>query len=113
MSDQIVSTRDVLRALLRVRREGASRLMNELEQREADLCEFVLEELTALHGLLVVAGVPPAQERRIFRRMESGALVLVLALQNASHRLCEQSIADTPLARLDPAADSSVPDDLC
>lgn len=111
-SDRTVTPRDVLRALLRVRREGAARTLAELETREADLCEFLLEELTAIHGALVNAGVPPRDARRLYRRIETGALVLVAAQQNAHLPLWRADAAGTRLAQLDPtlsAAASNAP----
>ena len=41
-SDQLVSARDVLGAVLEVRRRGITPLMRELEGSEPDLCEYFL-----------------------------------------------------------------------
>jgi hypothetical protein len=101
-SDRTVTARDVLRALLRVRREGARRLLADLERREPDLAEFLLEELTAIHGRLAAAGVSPRDARRLYRRVESGALVLLAAVRAAHLRLWQEDAAATPLAALDP-----------
>ncbi len=108
-SDRLVTARDVLRALLRARRAGARRLLEELEGREPDLCEFLLEELTAIHGRLAAAGVPARDVRRLYRRVEAGALVLVTSLQNAQFRLWQQDAAGTPLAAIDPATSDPPP----
>jgi hypothetical protein len=110
-SDRTVTARDVLRALLNVRREGTGRLLEDLERREPDLAEYLLEELTAVHGLMAAAGVPPRDARRVYRRVEAGALVLLAAVGAAHARLWREDAAGTLLAAIDPTlTDSPQPD---
>src|SRR4051794_3969828 len=100
-SDQVVTAKDVLDALLRVQRRGPDPLVRELEQCEPDLCEYLLEQTTALHHAVAGLGAKPARTRRISRRIEQTALVLVFALRNAHLRLWQEQHQDTPLAKLD------------
>jgi hypothetical protein len=84
-----------------VRRRGTRAVAEELEQREPDLAEFLLEEVTAVHRLAAAAGVRPRLERRLTRRAEAMGLVLVTALRHAQLRLWREQADGTPLARLD------------
>jgi hypothetical protein len=87
---QVVSPQDVLRALMQLRRQGAANVMKELEAQEPDLAEFLLEETSAVHRQLLDLGGAPRRVRRVHRRVESLALVLVLALRQARLRLWQE-----------------------
>jgi hypothetical protein len=100
--DQVVCARDVLRAVSQVRRLGTNASIQQLEQTEPDLTEFLLEELSAVHQLVLALGGRPRLERRVVRRVESMALVLVTSLRAAQLRLWEDRVAGTALAHLDP-----------
>jgi hypothetical protein len=102
-SDQVVTTKDVLDALMKVRRQGNDRLLRELEAREPDLAEFLLEETSAVHQMVLELGAKPRQSRRIFLRVETMALVLVTAISNATLRLWREDAAGTSLADIDPS----------
>ena len=110
-SDQVVTARDVLDALLRVQRTGPDPLLRELEQCEPDLGEYLMEQTTRLHHAIVDLGTKPSRTRRISRQIEQMALVLVFALRNAQLRLWREQHEGTPLAELekpqDPSADLS------
>jgi len=82
-SDQVVTSKDVLAALLEVRRRGRHRVRSELEKLEPDLTEYALEQLSAVHHAVLDAAVRPAHVRRITRRAEELAAVLVTALRTA------------------------------
>jgi hypothetical protein len=101
-SDQIVTARDVLKSLAEFRRLGAARLLEDLEAREADLCEFVLEELSAIHRRLLETGATARQVRRVTRQVEALALVIIASLRRAHARLWD---VDDPAdgANADPA----------
>jgi hypothetical protein len=86
-SDQTVTARDVLRALAEVRRRGNRAALEELEQQEPDLCEFLLEEVTALHHDVLASGASPRKVRGLSRRIETLAVVLVVSLRQAHLRL--------------------------
>ena len=100
-SDQAVTAKDVLDALLRVQRTGPDPLLQELEQCEPDLSEYLMEQTTALHHAIVDLGAKPARTRRISCQIEQTALVLVFALRNAHLRLWQEQHADTPLEELE------------
>lgn len=101
-SDQLVSAKDILLALAEVRRRGIDALLQELEQREPDLAEHLMEEATSLHTRISRLACKPRTLRRLSRRIETLALVLVVSLQKAQLRLWQQDAAATPLASLDP-----------
>jgi hypothetical protein len=86
-SDSTVTARDVLRAVADVRRRGPWPALEDLEHREPDLAEFVLEDLTALHDGLRAAGVHPRKARRLVRRCQAMAAVIILSLRDAHARL--------------------------
>jgi hypothetical protein len=87
-SDSTVTARDVLRAVADVRRRGSSRAaLEDLEHREPDLAEFVLEELTALYHDVLASGANPRKTRRLFRRFQTLAAVIILSLREAHARL--------------------------
>lgn len=86
-SDTTVTARDVLRAVADVRRRGTWAALEDLEHRERDLAEFVLEELTALHHDLLASGANPRKARRLARRTQALAAVIILSLRDAHARL--------------------------
>jgi hypothetical protein len=63
-SDQLVSARDVLRAIGQVRRVGIDRLLQEWERREPDLTEHLLEGISDLHHRIVEIAPHPNAQRR-------------------------------------------------
>ncbi|MDB5358380.1 MAG: hypothetical protein JWN24_4833 [Phycisphaerales bacterium] len=89
-TDQVVSPQDVLRAVMQLRRQGTASVIKELESQEPDLAEFLLEETSAVHRQLLDLGGAPGRVRRVHRRVESLALVLVLALRQARLRLWQE-----------------------
>jgi hypothetical protein len=111
--DQVVCARDVLRAASQVRRLRTDVSIQQLEQTEPDLTEFLLEELSAVHQLVLALGGRPRLERRVVRRVEYMALVLVTSLRAAQLRLWEDQFANTPIADLDPAHPDAAEADPC
>lgn len=89
-SDQIVTARDVLQSLAEFKRLGGARLLQDLEAREPDLCEFVLEELSAIHRRLLETGATARQVRRLTRQTEAIALVIIASLRRAHARLWDE-----------------------
>jgi hypothetical protein len=102
-SDQVVSAQDVLRSLMELRQLGSRRILETLEQEEADLVEFLLEQLGDIHRQLLNLGVSPKKLRRLGHRIEAMALVLVMPLRRSHERLWREEAADTPLAQIDPS----------
>jgi hypothetical protein len=88
-SDQVVLAKDVLRALSEIKRLGAQRVLEDLEQQEVDLTEFMLEEVCGIHQQILKAGVPSKEARLVNARVEALALVLVTSLRTAHVRLWE------------------------
>ena len=86
-SDKLVTGEDVLQAIMKLRRHGYQRVVEDLERREPDLIEHLLEESTLIHHKLIALGALPKPTRQLHRRIESLMLVLVTALQSAHTRL--------------------------
>src|SRR5258706_16172671 len=95
-SDRIVTAKDVLDALMRVQRTGPDPLLRELEQLEPDLCEYLLEQASAVHQAIAKLGTRPARTRRLTRDVASMALVLVFSLRNAHLRLWQPTTPGHP-----------------
>src|SRR2546423_7735641 len=85
--DQQVSAKAVLRAVLKLRRQGTGRAMAELEQVEPDLASYVMEELSLVHRDLLALAGPPKRTSRLQRRIELLALTCVAALREAHYEL--------------------------
>jgi hypothetical protein len=102
MSDKLVDARDILRAVMEVRRQSSGRLLQELETLEVDLAEFLMEELGNVHRQLLDLRATPKAVRRLTRRIESLAVVLVTALRGAQLRLWREDAAGTRLTDMDP-----------
>ena len=100
MSDAIVSSQDVLRAVLQLRRQGVITSVQDLEQKEPNLAEFLLEETTTLHHLCRRLGGTAKQLRQVDQRIYALALVSVLSLQQAHARLWTDEVETSP-SRLD------------
>ena len=108
-SDQVVTAQDVLRSLIELRRLGSQRVLQDLEQQEGDLVEFLLEELSGVHQDILALGGKPGRSRRLVQRVESMALVLVTALRQAQLRLWRQDAAGGRLAEIDPSLRADAP----
>ena len=106
-SDQLVTARDVLRAVAEVRRVGRGAVLRDWERREPDLAEHLMEGLSDLHRLVLALAAHPRQERRLMRQIEALALVLLTALRRAQLRLWDQ--ADGADAAMDGAKPPATP----
>lgn len=100
-TDQVVSAQDVLRSVLRIRREGNQAVLQLLEQQEPDLTEYLLEELTELQRQILDLAGKPAKARRLARQTETIALVLIFSLRQAQFRLWESQTGEALAERLD------------
>ena len=108
-TDAIVTAADVLRAVMELRRRGHDEVLRELEAREPDLAEHLMEELGSIHKLLLETNATPKRVRRLSRRVEALALVMIASLRHAHRRLWEEGAAGTPLARIDPTVAEDPP----
>ena len=82
-SDQQVSAQAVLRAVMRLRRQGTDQTLRELETVEPDLASFVMEEFSLLHRGLLALGGPPKRSRRLQRRLEEVVLTCITTMREA------------------------------
>jgi hypothetical protein len=99
-TDQLVSAGDVLRAVLRLRRQGMDQIMPELESVEPELASYLMEEFSLVHRDLLALGGPPKRSRRAQRRIENLIVVTVTALREAHHRFWEASVSGSALGDL-------------
>lgn len=99
-TDQLVSARDVLRAMQEVRRVGIDRLLRDWERREPDLLEHLLEGVGELHRRVGAIAPHPSVQRRLVRSVET----LVLVLLTAQRRAMLRHWRDEPVPRDTPAA---------
>ena len=107
-SDQQVSARHVLQSVMKLKRQGLNRAMEELEQLEPDLAGYLMEELSLVQQKLLELGAPARRTRWLVRRVESLTLVCVAALRRGHYDLWRRE-NDGPLARLDPTLAPSGP----
>ncbi|HSH96100.1 MAG TPA: hypothetical protein VK968_18280 [Roseimicrobium sp.] len=102
MTDQLVASEDVLRAVMQLRRQGINQVMSQLEATERDLAEYVIEETTAIFHDLSAMGGSAKQIRRLHARVQSLVLVVVLSLRQAQARLWQQDDPPTPTDDVSP-----------
>lgn len=100
-SDQQVSAKAVLDAVLALRRQGSRQAIEHLEQIKPDLSEYLLETLSDIHRQLLALGGPARQSLRVYRQIQSLVLVTVTALRNAHYELWRQSPAGEQFEQLD------------
>lgn len=99
--DRQVSPKHVLQSLMRLKRQGSQRALEELEQLEPDLAEYLMEELSLLHQKLLELAGPPRRTRWLARRVESLALVLVASLRQAHYEMWKDAVEGTALESID------------
>ena len=106
-SDQQVTAQAVLRAVMRLRRQGTDQTLRELETVEPDLASFVMEEFSLVHRDLLALGGPPKRSRRLQRRLEEVVLTCITTMREAHHLLWQSAAAGTPLGKLTSGDDES------
>lgn len=82
-SDQKVTARHVLGAVMELRRTGSWEAIKRLEAVEPDLTEYLLETLSAIHKRIQDTGATDKQTRRIYGEVQTLVVVTVLSLQKA------------------------------
>ena len=102
MTDQLVASEDVLRAVMQLRRQGINQVMSQLEATERDLAEYVIEETTGIHHDVSATGASARHVRRLHARVQSLVLVIVLSLRQAQARLWQQDDQLSPNDELPP-----------
>ena len=89
-SDQQVSARAVLDAMMEIQRRG-HRVREDLEQIEPDLARYLMESLSAVHGKLIDLSGPADETQRLYREIEAITLVCTTALRKGHYELWRQS----------------------
>ena len=82
-TEQAVSARDVLLAIHEYLRLGHTRVIENLEQREPDLAEHLLEGLTQIHRDLLNTGLAPRKTRSLYRSIMALTLISIRATETA------------------------------
>jgi len=93
-SDQTVTAKAVLAAVVEIRRHGTRPALEHLEQVEPDLAEYAMESLSEIHQKLRKLSSPVADSQRLYRDVESLVLVCIVALWRGHHDLWRQDISD-------------------
>lgn len=101
-SDQQVSARAVLDAEMTLRHRGARRSLEELEQVEPDLTNYLLESLSVIHQKLLALGGPARASQRLFLEVQHLALVCITALRRGHYELWKQSDTGSQLENDNP-----------
>ena len=102
-SDRHVTPRSILHALTELQRQGTRRSMEQLEQTEPDLAEFVIEWLSLSHQELMALGGPAKRTRYAYRRVEALVLVSLQALRQSHFELWREQASGTRLREIDPS----------
>jgi len=76
-----VSPRQVLAAVLELKRRGPDAVIRELEKLEPDLAEYFLESTSTFHHDLLKLGLPAEKSHVLYRQGEAITLVCILALR--------------------------------
>lgn len=90
-SDQQVTAKTVLDAELALRRSGAKKALEELEQVEPDLTNYLLESLSDLHRKLLDLGGPAKASQRMFLDVQHLTLVCITALRRGHFELWKKN----------------------
>jgi hypothetical protein len=96
-SDQQVSVGTILRSLLQLRRQGSTRMLQDLEQHEPELASYMMENLSLVHQRLSELIGPQRPLRRVQRQIEHLLLVCIDALRQGQYELWrKQNEPETP-----------------
>jgi hypothetical protein len=102
-SDQQVTARIIMQALLEFERRGSTDALKNLEAMEPDLTEFLLERLTDIHHDIQGLGGSPRSSRRVYRNVQTLVLVAVEALRRSHFELWRDNVGGTRLDQIDPS----------
>lgn len=78
--DQPVSAKRVLAAVLKVRRRGPARCLENLEREQPELAEYVMEAMSLAHSNLLKLGAAARPTGRVFLEFQNIVLVGAVAL---------------------------------
>jgi hypothetical protein len=79
-----ITAKAILAALAEIKRRGHWPLFQQLEHREPDLAEHVLEELSLIHQTLIASGASAKITRRLQRQVQCLVLVTVMAVRQGA-----------------------------
>lgn len=82
-TDRGVTSRMILQSMAQLERRGRQIVLEELEQVEPELVEFLLENLSRIYQRLLETGAKPKRVQRLNRRIETLVLTVVLAIRTA------------------------------
>jgi len=89
-SDQLVTPADLRRVLKGCRtRADVQRMLRQLETLEPDPAEYLMEELTSIHHLIMDAGIEHSIARTVTNRQNRLILSCLAAYRSALRRLLE------------------------
>jgi hypothetical protein len=83
-SNQPVSTRVLLEAVMELKRIGSGRALEKLEEAEPELGSYLMESLSDVHQQLLALGGRAKPSQRVFRDMRAICLVCISALRHSA-----------------------------
>jgi len=107
-TDQQVTAKMILDAVLDLERRGPVQVLRQLEALEPELASYFLENLTLLHQRIMKLGGPIRQSQRLLREIQALTLICILALRNGHLEMWRGLMVGTPAARIDPDADTEL-----
>jgi hypothetical protein len=107
--DRTVRAADVLGAEMELLRAGSALALQRLEEKEPDLAEYVLENLSLIHSQLMELGGPLKKTRRAYKQVEKLLLVSLTSQHKGLRRLWEgqEDLPETPEPPLPPTTGTS------
>ena len=85
--DQVVTPRHLLEAQMLLERAGHGRFLRDLESREPEMANYLMENCSQLHGQLMALGGPARRTQRLYLQMEALLLVCLRAQRDAHREL--------------------------
>jgi hypothetical protein len=84
----------ILQTLQELTRTGTTPVLEHLEQVEPDLASYLMETLTTIYHQILGLDGSAKKSRRIYRQVQSLALVCIIALRKGHYELWRQADGD-------------------
>jgi hypothetical protein len=108
-SDQQVNSQLILQSLLELQRQGPTPAMEHLEKVEPDLASYLMETLSLVYHKLLALGAPAKKTQRVYRQIQTMALVCIVSLRKGHHELWRDTTMGEGIKQLEPADEDPIP----
>ena len=106
--DQVVTPRHLLDAQLQFDRSSNGRFLKDLEHREPELANYLMESLSQFYSRLTALGGPARRTQQVYQRIESCILICLCAQRSAHRELWDTDLpAETGAQSGSPAAQNA------